>query len=244
MLVYVIWFVLASLFLQRPARNAKDTLFCDISSYQKFVNSLYPYWFIAIRANDGTYADPNFRDNFAWCISAVHGKRLVGYLVYFVWEENWQATIATLKAQIGAKHHRRMALMIDIERWNGKITGNHSTEIRATRADLIAWLFSLRPDWQRSFVFRRWFMRQDHKRVVIYGNAGDLNTIAPGIHKASVVLAAYGSNPPFPNKLAHQFTSSGNVPPFGTPVDVNSADGLTTRQFARKLGLSTLRERI
>ena len=63
----------------------------------------------------------------------------------------------------------------------------------------------------------------------------------PGIR---LVVAAYGRNPSYPVKVAHQYTDGsgyGNglpegAPPFGN-CDMNSADGLTATQFARACGV-------
>lgn len=217
-----------------------DTLYADVSSYQVTANDKYPYRFIAFRSNDGTYRDTHFANNLVWANSAVKSGKLVGYLVYFVWEPNWSQTIETFEAMVGTGHRRRMAVMIDVESWKGRIKGDHSSQINATREALILWLNSQRPSWQRSFPFRKPFLALDRRRVIGYGNAGDLSTIWPNRGDAKVVLANYSSNPDFPGKIAHQFSSHFNVPPFGF-CDINSADGRSPRQFAWQLGLGRFR---
>lgn len=60
-----------------------------------------------------------------------------------------------------------------------------------------------------------------------------------------LVVAAYGSNPDYPGKVAHQYTDGSGfgfglpqgAPPFGN-CDMNSADGLTPVQFAAACGIT------
>jgi hypothetical protein len=144
--------------------------------------------------------------------------RLKGFIVYFVWEPNWQQTIQTFMKMVG-KPHPKMAVMIDVESWGGRITGNQSAGINAAREALIKWLGGNR------------------NRVIGYGNAGDLNNLWPQRGDCNLILANYSSNPSFPNKIAHQFSSSYYVQPFGK-CDINSADGYSPDQFATKLGLN------
>lgn len=216
-----------------------DTLFADVSEFQRAVNDQYPYQFLSIRSNDGTYKDKRFAENFAWVLGAVKRKRLTGFIVYFVWEPG-VANLATLAAQVGSGHHPRMAVMIDVESWGGKIKGDHSKAINATRSDVIAWLNSQRPRWQRKGLAAAWFRRADRRRVIGYGNLHDLQTIWPDRGDVRLIIADYGDNPDFPGKIAHQFSSKHVTPPFGA-CDINSADGRTPRQFARQLGLGGLR---
>jgi hypothetical protein len=82
--------------------------------------------------------------------------------------------------------------------------------------------------------------------VIGYGNAGDLNKLwphrPPGIR---LVIAAYGRNPPYPGKIAHQYTDGSGfggglpegAPPFGR-CDMNSADGLAAEEYARACGIT------
>ena len=194
-----------------------DTLFADVSYFQRLVDDTYPYRFLSIRSNDGTFRDPNFAKNLAWCKSAVARNRLDGFIVYFVWRPNWTDAVNTLKAMVGTPHPK-MAVMIDVESWSGKITGNQSAGINAARESLIKWLGGNR------------------KRVLGYANAGDFASLWPNRGDCKVILANYSSNPAFPGKIAHQFSSSFMVAPFGR-CDINSADGLTSAQFAVALGL-------
>lgn len=205
-----------------------DTKFADVSEFQPDVNDAYPYRFLSIRSNDGTYRDHHLALNLAWCKHACDSNRMDGFVVYFVFEENWRQTIEVFKAMVG-RPHRKMAVMIDVESWSGKIRGDHSAEINACRAAVVAWLGSYMTATQRA--------RALHKRRVLgYGNAGDLNTLWPGRGDVRLVLANYSANPDFPGKIAHQYSDREPTAPFG-PCDINSADGYTPVQLAAALGL-------
>lgn len=197
------------------------TLFTDVSEFQRSpYSNAYPYQFASFRANDGTYVDHKAAANLAWCKAAADAGRIAGFIVYVVYRPNWQETLATLKLVVGTPHPK-MAVMIDVESWGGQITGNQSVSINAMREAIISWLGANR------------------KRCTGYANAGDFAALWPTRGDTKVILANYSSNPAFPNKIAHQYTSSANVAPFGSPVDLNSADGLTPAQFAASLGLVT-----
>jgi hypothetical protein len=193
-----------------------DCLFADVSEYQAYVNDSYPYPLISFRSNDGTYRDRKFAANLSWAKDAVTRGKILGFIVYFVYEPNWQETVATFKAMVGAPHPK-MAVMIDVESW-GRIYGDNSPQINAARESIITWLSGNR------------------KRVIGYGNMGDLASLWPNKGDAKVVVAAYGSNPSHPAKIAHQFADNWNTPPFG-PSDINSADGYSPQAFAAALGL-------
>lgn len=194
-----------------------DTLFADVSEFQVPVNDTYPHQFLSIRSNDGTYRDKHFAANLAWAKQACQRKKLTGFIVYFVWEPNWQETLQTLFEVVGTPHPA-MAIMIDVESWGGRIAGDHSDAINASREKIIQWLGGNRA------------------RVIGYGNAGDLQSIWPDRKDAHIILANYGANPPFPGKIAHQFSDHYPTAPFGN-CDINSADGMTPGQFAAVLGL-------
>jgi hypothetical protein len=217
-----------------------NTLFSDVSEFNDPVKDGYPYKFLAIRSNDGTYRDKHFAQNLAWAKAATDAGHLVGFAVYFVFEENWQATFETFKSQVGVPHEK-MAVFIDIESWGGRIRGDHSTQLNALRAAVLQWLRSFRSKiaWTVDIVFGR-----QVRRVAAYGNSADLNNLWPKRGSIAVGLAAYGSNPQFPGKLFHQFTDRANTAPFGRPTDLNSADGLTPAQFAGKLGLLSTTEAV
>lgn len=195
-----------------------DTLWADVSEFQKAVDATYPYRWLSIRSNDGTYRDAKFLRDYQWCVTQADAGKLDGFFVYAVYEpdnENWAKT---MMAEVGAPHPRMVA-MIDTESWGGRITGDRSADINAGRAELSKWL-------------------GDDARVVGYGNAGDLGRLWPNRGTARIILANYDDNPSFPGKFAHQYTDHANVPPFGSPVDMNSADGLSSAQLQTLLGIT------
>ena len=197
-----------------------DTLYADVSEWQRPVDDSYPYRVIAIRSNDGTYRDKNWASNYAWCKRRCDENALVFFIVYFVWRQNWQQTVDTLKNLVG-QPHPRMAVMIDVESWQGQIIGNQSDGLNNAYRAVADWL-------------------GDRRRVIAYGNRGDLNSLWPykpvGLR---IVLASYGSNPGYPGKIAHQYTNGEGYggglpegcPPFGKCC-MDSADGLTPEQYA------------
>lgn len=202
---------------------ADDVLWSDISTWQVGVDDSYPYQVLAIRSNDGTYRDPKFAANYRWALNALATGKLSILIVYFVWRPNWLETVNTHKAMLGTPHDGVVS-MVDIESWGGQITGNHSSVIDSTVANLALWYGN------------------NTKRVIGYGNVGDLNTIwptkPPGMR---LIVAAYGSNPSYPGEIAHQFTNGVYdkllVAPFGY-ADVNSADHTTLAQLRDELGLT------
>ncbi len=210
--------------------NVTDTLFADVSYYQPPVDDSYTnagYRVLSIRANDGTFRDPNFAANHDWCVRAVDDGRLVFFIVYCYWRPNWDETGDTLIDMVTAAGgpQRRMVVMIDVES-GGNPGGDQSDGINR-----LYWKFA---DWIG-----------DRRRVIGYGDVGDLNRMWPvkpdGIR---LIIAAYGSNPDYPGKVAHQYTDGQGyggglpegAPPFGN-CDMNSADGLSVEAFARACGL-------
>ncbi|QFG08880.1 lysin A [Mycobacterium phage MalagasyRose] len=206
----------------------QDTLYADVSEWQVPVTDAYTdagYRVLCIRSNDGTYRDKDWASNYAWCKRAVDDDRLAFFMVYFVWRPNWQAAVDTLKSQIG-QPHPRMAIMLDVESWGGQITGDQSAGINAAFEQIADWL-------------------GDRRRVIGYGNTGDLNNLWPrkptGVR---LVVAGYGKLPTYPGMIAHQYTDGQGyggglpegAPPFGN-CDMNAANGLTASAFARALGI-------
>lgn len=204
-----------------------DTLYADVSEWQVGVDDSYPHQVLAIRSNDGTYRDRRWDNNYAWCRRSAESGRLAFFIVYFVWRPNWRQTVETFQEQVGAPHPK-MAVMLDVESWGGQIRGDHSAGINAAWRAVGAYVGST-------------------AKVLGYGNVGDLNRLwprkPPGIR---LVVAGYGHNPPYPGKVAHQYTDGsghgGGLPegalPFGR-CDMNSADGLAPEDFARACGVST-----
>jgi hypothetical protein len=204
-----------------------DTLYADVSEWQRPVDDSYPYEVLAIRSNDGTYRDKNWTTNYAWCKRRCDEHALVFFIVYFVWRKNWQQTVKTLKDQVG-QPHPQMAVMIDVESWQGQITGNQSDGLNKAYQAVADWL-------------------GDRRRVIGYGNRGDLNMLWPDKPAGlRIVLAAYGSNPDYPGKIAHQYTNGEGFgaglpegcPPFGKCC-MDSSDGLTPEQYAAGCGIGS-----
>jgi hypothetical protein len=211
-----------------PASNEPpDTIYADVSEWQRPVDDSYPYRVLCIRSNDGTYRDKDWAANYGWCRAAADSGKLACFIVYFVWRPNWQDAVNTLKSQVGDPHPK-MAVMLDVESWGGQIGGNQSAGINAAFGQVADWL-------------------GDPRRVIGYGNVSDLNTLwpqkPPGVR---LVIAGYGSNPSYPGKIAHQYTNGEGyggglpegAPPFGN-CDMNAADGLTATAFAQTLGITT-----
>src|SRR6185503_2299107 len=199
-----------------------DTIWSDVSEWQVPVDDSYPYQVLAIRSNDGTYRDKDFAANHAWSRRALDTGKLRALLIYLVYRPNWADELATLRDVVGTPHPK-CAVMIDVESWGGQITGDQSPGINNLHHGIGSWL-------------------GDMRRVIGYGNVGDLNRLwpvkPPGVR---LVIAAYGSNPDYPGKLGHQFTDGATadhllVSPFGY-ADVNSADGYDITAFCAALGL-------
>ena len=207
--------------------EAPDTLYADVSEWQNPVDDRYPYRVLCIRSNDGTHRDEKWAANYAWAKKACDDGRLAFFIVYFVWRPNWREAVATHRDLVG-EPHPKMVTMLDVESWSGQIRGDQSDGINAAFDQLADWL-------------------GDRRRVIGYGNVGDLNALWPrkpaGVR---LVVAGYGSNPPYPGKIAHQYTDGQGyggglpegAPPFGN-CDMNSADGYTATQFATALGIQT-----
>lgn len=195
-----------------------DTLWNDISEFNPIVNNSYPYRWISFRSNDGTYTDAHFYHNLSWMKSAFSNGRLDGAIIYAVYRPDGGQWATQLMKNIGTPGSR-VAVMVDVESWNGEISGNRSADINANIARLAKWLGS-------------------RDRVLGYGNVSDLNTLWPNKPAGQkLVVAAYGDNPSYPGKIAHQYTSQASTPPFGHPVDLNSADGYTSPALSAALGL-------
>lgn len=200
-----------------------DTLFADVSEWQVPVNDSYPYKVISIRSNDGNHRDKNWAKNYAWCKKAADDGRLTCFIVYYYWRPGVDS-VAVLQDMVGVPHPK-MAVMIDVES-GGNPRGDFSDKLNAEDARLASWLGS-------------------ERRVIAYGNMGDLNALWPNRREDQFIIAAYGSNPGFPGKIAHQYTDGQGYggglpegcPPFGN-CDMNSADGYTPSQFAAALGIS------
>lgn len=196
----------------------------DVSEWQVGVDDTYPYRMLTIRSNDGTYRDRRWGVNHPWCRRAADDGRLDCFLVYFVYRPNWQQTLDTFISQVGTPHPRMIA-MVDVESWSGQIGGDQSAGINAM------------VEGARAFL-------GDPRRVVGYGNAGDLDALwpvkPPGIR---LIVARYAAAPPaYPGQIGWQYTDGTGygpgpqgAPPFGN-CDMNTSE-LTTADFAAACGV-------
>ncbi len=198
-----------------------DTQWADISEFQVPVNDTYPHDFICIRSNDGNHIDNHIQGNLSWCKSRRASGKLWGFMVYYFYRPGVDGA-KNLMAQVGTPDPR-MAVMIDVEAAGGQVSGDQSAAINAQYHELTSWL-------------------GDARRVVGYGNTSDLGTLwrskPSGLR---LVIAAYGTNPGYPGKFAHQFTDSGSCAPFGT-CDMNSADGMSRQDLQSMFGFSGSRQ--
>jgi hypothetical protein len=194
-----------------------DTQWADISEFQVPVSDSYPHNFICIRSNDGNHIDNHIQANLSWCKSRRASGKLWGFLVYYFYRPGVDGA-KNLMAQVGTPDPR-MAVMIDVEGAGGQVSGNQSAAVNAQYNELASWL-------------------GDARRVIGYGNTSDLDSLWPS-KPAGIrfVIAAYGSNPGYAGKFAHQFTDKGTCAPFGT-CDMNSADGMSQQDLENMFGFS------
>jgi hypothetical protein len=202
-----------------PMAAAGDTLWSDVSEFQPGVTDAYPHKFFALRSHDGGHNDAQFMHNITWANRAVASGRLWGYIVYYFYRPGFDGA-AALKARVGPHPNPKMVAMIDVESAGGQVHGNQSAQISREFHEIAGWLGS-------------------SKRVIGYGNTSDLNSLWParpaGIR---LIIAAYGSNPGYPGKFAHQFTDCAHTPPFG-PSDLNSADGMSAHDLQVMFGMTS-----
>jgi uncharacterized protein YeaO (DUF488 family) len=223
----------------------------DISEHSGHpVNDQFRGRWLAYRAVDGTYSDELFTANDAWATAC---KRLAGYIVYLVWPRSvghatWTVTLDALFARLGRRRRRRLVIMQDVESWDRfELRRDFSAELEAQRAEAVHRLHAARPDWQRGRLLGAYYRDRDERRVIGYGNRGDLEMMAPGVKWRWIVLADY-SDAPTPKRvhtwdvIARQFTDLGVCGPWNR-VDLNRAQ-VGPYRLARRLGLGVLRWRI
>ncbi|MCV7100962.1 hypothetical protein H7I01_11270 [Mycobacterium palustre] len=207
-----------------------DTLFADVSEFQCPVDDSYPYQVLSIRVSDGDYRDHNFAQNYAWMRQALDSGRLKMGIVYtYVRPQTWQPNADTVKSMIDENGglHPRVALMLDVESGDNP-GGDQSAAINALYWNLADYA-------------------GNPARIIGYGNTYDLNTMWPIKPRGlRLIIAAYGANPDYPGKIAHQYTDGQGYggglpegcPPFGD-CDMNSADGLSADDLAALCGITT-----
>lgn len=207
-----------------------QTVACDVSEFQVPVNDAYPHEWLIFRICDGTYRDQHFVTNYAWSRQAAKSGDLAGYSGYCVFRPgvDVHGTAAAMLGKIDA----HVTVMIDVESWGGQIHGDHSAEITALAERFAALL-------------------GDKRRVLAYGNQGDLASIYP--HRPpwlKLVVAGYGSvQPSVPNMIGWQYSDgqdkwavpvglSRSSAPFGR-CDHNVFPGLAPADLAAALGVGT-----
>lgn len=162
---------------------------CDVSYYQVPVNNLYMREWLIFRCCDAGFHDPNCDANKAWASAAVASGRIRGWTAYGVFRPGQNAAMLEHAAMLPAGGH----VMVDVESWGGKISGDHSAEINS----LVASLRKLFPGQLLPGVDRVW----------AYGNRADLASIYPNRGNTQVVVASYGgSKPAVPNLIGWQYT--------------------------------------
>lgn len=197
-----------------------NTQWADVSEFQVPANDRYPWNFFCLRSNDGAHRDKHFSQNFAWANKAVNMGKMFGYLVYYFYRPGFDGS-ALLRVMVGNPPPARLAVMIDVEGGGGKVSGNQSAAINAQHAALSRWL-------------------GDSRRVVGYGNTHDLNALWPTKPSGlRLVIAAYGTNPDYPGKFAHQYADNVPCAPFG-PCDANSADNMSQADMEAMFGWATV----
>ena len=196
-----------------------DTQWADVSSNQVVVTDAYPWPLFAFRSNDGNIEDQNFAKNYAWAAQAADSGQIFCFIVYCFYRPSGDS-LSTLMSMVGPNPHPRMVIMFDVENDNGSVTGDQSAQLNAELATAAAYLGG------------------NADRVIGYGNVNDLDDLWPN-RPASLrfVIPAYGSNPSFPGKFAHQFADNFVTAPFGA-CDINSADGMTVTDLEAMFGFA------
>lgn len=212
-----------------------DTLFADISEYQPVVDDSYPYSWLSIRSNDGTYRDGNFPANWDIARSWLDSGRLRGLIVYCVYRPNWQDVLAT-HIDMQGENRPDVVSMVDVESWGGEIEGDNSDAVNR-----LVWGIG---EWRGPRIDGR------PRRVIGYLNPHDASiwAVRPPI---GFVIPSYGSLPSFPpgtedlaaHMIAHQYTNGeghGNGLPEGygsVACDMNAANGYDADQLRYATGI-------
>ncbi len=213
-----------------------DTLFVDVSEWQCPVDDSYPYPWLSIRSNDGTYRDHNFAANWDWARRALDDGRLLGLIVYAVYRPNWADALQT-HIDMQGENRDDVVSMVDVETWGGEITGDNSDGINR-----MVWGAS---DWHGSQIDGR------PRRVIGYLNPNDAS-IWPVRPPIGFVVPSYGAPPRFgpgledvaAQMIAHQYTDGQGyggglpegAPPFGN-CDMNAANGYDAWQLRDATGI-------
>jgi hypothetical protein len=194
-----------------------DTQWADVSEFQVVVTDAYPWEFFCYRSNDGNHLDAHFAANRAWADAAVASGKIFGYLVYYFYRPGVDGA-AILRSLVGTPNPR-MAVMIDVESDGGNVSGDQSAQINDQYSALSLWL-------------------GDPRRVVGYGNVGDLNALWRSKPAAlRFVVADYSGTPSYPGMFAHQFADNVPTAPFG-PCDADRAYGMAVTDLETMFGFT------
>lgn len=214
-----------------------DTLFADVSEWQPPLTTEYPYPFLSIRSNDGTYRDRNFAQNWDTARRMLDTGQLAGLIVYAVVRPNWADSLA-VHLDMQGENRPDVATMADAESWGGQISGDHSDAFNR-----FVWGAS---DWRGGNM-----PNGNPRRVCGYLNPNDAS-IWPTRPPIGWIVPSYGAVPRFgdrtrdleANMIAHQYTDGGGyggglpegAPPFGK-CDMNAANGRDQWQLRAALGI-------
>lgn len=105
-----------------------DILFADISEWQPVLDDSYPYRWLSIRSNDGTYRDRHFQENWTIARSWLDSGRLRGLIVYCVYRSNWR-DVMTTHIEMQGENRPDVVSMVDVESWGGQIRTDNSDSI-------------------------------------------------------------------------------------------------------------------
>ncbi|WP_231855452.1 hypothetical protein [Tsukamurella pseudospumae] len=165
----------------RSARMKGSTLFADVSEWQPPLPDDYPYRWVSIRSNDGTYRDRRFEANWATARRMLDDGRLVGAIVYAVVRPNWEETLG-VHLEMQGEDRPDVVTMADVESWSGQITGDHSDAFNGFVAGASGW--------------RGGTAGERPVRCVGYLNPNDIG-IWPSLPDIPFVVPSFGAPPDF-----------------------------------------------
>ncbi|WP_051158848.1 hypothetical protein [Tsukamurella sp. 1534] len=220
----------------RKRRSGTDTLYADVSEWQPALPDKYPYRWVAIRSNDGTYRDRRFAENWDTVRRMLDDGRLVGAIVYAVVRPNWQDSL-DVHIEMQGEDRPDVVTMADAESWGGQIVGDHS--------DAFNGFVRGASEWRGGTGTRI-------TRCLGYLNPNDAG-IWQKLPDIPFVVPSYGAPPDFANApelgrryVIHQYTDGsgyGDGLPEGygrVRCDMNAANGRDPWQLGDVLGTTTI----
>lgn len=209
---------------------ATITFWADISRFQGYVDSTYPYPVLGFRADTGTSIDSHAAGN--WGYVANHPDHIRVAIPYVVFKPGQRAAImARLKNLFGSQCPGNIVPEIDMESGAGFAgPGDHSAEANGLAADLAAWTgdqnrvqgYANSPDWSGNWPNRPAWMK---RRLAYYSS--NANPVPAGFYAVQYYGALpYGSPAGWPRSCA----------PFGSYVDMN-ATPRTINQIVSDYGI-------